>query len=116
MAYFAELNENNIVLRVISVADSDTINELGEEDEAVGAEFCASLLNGRWLQTSFNNRIRKQFASIGFTYDKDADVFIVPQPYPSWSLDENYDWQPPVPAPTSEGMWSWNEERQQWTD
>ena len=116
MAYFAELDDNNIVKRVISIADQDTMNANGVEDEQVGATFCAALFGGRWVQTSYNNRIRKQYAGIGYTYDEDADVFIVPQPYPSWTLDDEHDWQPPVPAPTTEGMWGWDEEQQKWTD
>ena len=87
MAHFAELDENNIVLRVIVVGDEDTADEDGNEVEAIGIEFCQNLLGGSWIQTSYNDNIRKHFAGIGFQYDSDADVFILPQPYPSWSLD-----------------------------
>jgi hypothetical protein len=66
-------------------------------------------------RTSYNNNIRKQYAGIGYTYDAINDVFIAPQPYPSWSLDENFDWQPPTPMPT-EGMWYWNEEELTWKE
>lgn len=102
MAYFAEV-DNGVVQRVISVHDND---------EANGAEFCHDLLGGVWVQTSYNNRIRKQFAGIGFTYDAKADVFIRQQPFPSWTLDANYDWQPPTPKP--DGMYQWNEQNQIW--
>ena len=102
MAYFAEV-DNGVVQRVISVHDND---------EANGAEFCHNLLGGTWVQTSFNNRIRKQFCGIGYTYDPIADVFVQPQPFPSWTLDSNHDWQPPIPKP--DGMYDWNETEQSW--
>ena len=106
MAHFAEINDNNIVQRVLVVNNSL---------EHRGADFLANDLGlgGHWIQTSYNNNFRKQFAGIGFTYDADADVFIAPQPYPSWSLDENFDWQPPTPRP-SEGRWVWDEESLIW--
>jgi len=107
MAHFARI-ENNLVTEVLVVH-----NDL----EHRGADFLANDLGlgGTWIQTSYNNNIRKQFASIGYTYDSIADVFIAPQPYPSWSLDVNHDWQPPTPMPT-EGRWSWNEETLSWDE
>ena len=107
MAYFAEIDENNIVKQVLAVDDSL---------EHRGAEFLANDLNlgGTWIQTSFNNKIRKQFASIGFIYDQKNDVFIRPQPYPSWLLDENFDWQAPKPKP--EGNWYWDESQYDWVE
>ena len=102
MAHFAEIL-NGVVQRVIVVHDND---------EANGAQFCHDLLGGVWVQTSYNNRIRKQFAGIGYTYDSNADVFIAPQPYPSWTLDSNYDWQAPTPKPDND--YYWNEEQQTW--
>jgi hypothetical protein len=66
-------------------------------------------------RTSYNNNIRKQYAGIGFTYDAVNDVFIAPQPFASWSLDNDFNWQPPTPRP--EGMgWYWNEAEQVWLD
>jgi len=105
MAHFAEIDSNNKVSRVIVVAD---------EHEANGAEWCSSLLGGVWVQTSYNSRIRKQYAGIGFTYDAEADVFIAPQPFPSWSLDDNHDWQAPTPKP--EGDWVWDESDLAWVE
>ena len=105
MAHFAEIDSSNTVLRVIVVAD---------EHEANGAEWCHDLLGGTWVQTSYNHNIRKQYAGVGFTYDADSDVFIAPQPYPSWTLDTNHDWQPPTPKP--EGDWWWNESEQSWVE
>lgn len=106
MAHFAELDNNNIVIRVVVVPD---------DQEHRGQEFLAEdlAMGGRWLQTSYNHRIRKQYAGIGYTYDEAADVFIAPAPYPSWQLDSNHDWQPPVPRPV-EGRWHWNEEQLEW--
>lgn len=108
MAHFAEIDNNNVVLRVIVVAD---------EYESNGAEWCNNLFGGTWIQTSYNNRIRKQFAGIDFTYDADADVFIAPQPYPSWTLDANYDWQPPTSMPSdasTENPYKWSEKDLEW--
>jgi hypothetical protein len=66
-------------------------------------------------RTSYNGNIRKQYAGVGFTYDAVNDVFIAPQPYPSWSLDENFDWQAPTPMPT-ESDWYWSEENGEWLE
>jgi len=103
MAHFAEIDSTNTVLRVIVVAD---------EHEANGAEWCNKLLGGTWVQTSYNGRIRKQYAGIGFVYDAVKDQFVAPQPYASWSLDSNNDWQPPTPKP--EGSFYWDEETLAW--
>lgn len=107
MAHFAEIDANGIVKQVLVVPD---------QEEHRGQDYLANDLGlgGTWIQTSYNNRIRKQYAGIGFKYDADADVFITPQPFDSWLLDENYDWQPPVPMPDEEGMWKWNEEELAW--
>ena len=102
MAHFAEILDG-VVQRVIVVHDNE---------EANGAQFCHDLLGGEWLQCSYNNRIRKQFPSAGFTYDDVADQFVAPQPYASWTLDENNDWQPPTPKP--DGDYHWQEDTQTW--
>ena len=115
MAHFAELDENNNVLRVIVVGDQDTADDQGNEVEAIGIEFCQNLLGGNWIQTSYNDNIRKQYAGIGFSYDSDADVFIGLQPFPSWSLDDNYDWQAPTPRPDGFN-WDWDEDSQTWVE
>jgi len=106
MAYFAEIDENNIVTRVLSVDDSL---------EHRGQDFLANDLGlgGTWIQTSFNGTIRKQFASIGYTYNENADVFVRQQPFPSWTLDENFDWQPPIPWPEDRDCY-WDEATQSW--
>lgn len=78
MAHFAELDETNIVLRVIVVANEDCSDQDGAENEAIGALFCHRLLGGRWIQTSYSGRIRGKYAGIGDTYDTDADLFVPP--------------------------------------
>ena len=109
MAHFAEIDDNNVVLRVLVV---------GDDQEHRGQEFLANDLNlgGTWIQCSYNNNIRKQYPSENYTYDPVNDVFITPKPYESWSLNENFDWESPIPRPedTDEGTWNWNEEDQQW--
>lgn len=114
MAHFAELDENNIVLRVIVVHNSDCLDVNGNESEAVGVGFCVKLFGGNWVQTSYNGNIRKHYAGIGYKYDAALDAFISPQPYPSWTLDADCNWQAPVPMPNDGNFYVWNEETQQW--
>ena len=71
-------------------------------------------LGGTWIQTSYNNNFRKQYAMIGGTYDSVNDVFIDIRPFDSWSLDDNYNWQPPTPYPDDGNLYSWNEDNQRW--
>ncbi len=88
MAHFAELDLNNIVLRVI-VVDNEVLIDNGQESEVKGITFCENLLGGRWVQTSYNGNIRKNYAGIGYTYDTQRDAFIAPQPEgEGWLLDE----------------------------
>ena len=117
MAHFAQLNEDNIVTQVIVVSNEDTANADGVEQESVGAEFCNRLLGGTWKQTSYNARIRKNYAGIGFTYDSDRDAFIPPQPFASWTLNEDTcQWQAPVSMPEDGKLYTWNEEAQAWEE
>ena len=117
MAHFAELDENNVVLQVIVVHNNELLDDEGQENEVKGVEFCNSLFgHTNWIQTSYNHNMRKQFAGVGFTYDDVNDVFVAPQPYPSWSLDENHDWQAPIPMPEDDKGYSWNEETQTWDE
>ena len=102
MSHFAKLN-NNIVTEVI-VAEQDFINS-----GAVGDSFL-------WVQTSYNNNFRKQYAGIGYTYNKVNDVFILPQPFASWTLDASFDWQPPTAKPDDDKMYAWNEDTQAWNE
>jgi hypothetical protein len=107
MAHFAEINENNTVLRVLVVPDAQ---------EHRGQDFLANDLNlgGTWIQCSYNNNIRKQYPGIGYTYYPDADVFVAPQQYVSWTLDANHDWQPPTPMPDDDNAYYWDEPSQTW--
>jgi len=116
MAHFAELDENNIVQRVIVVANEKTSDEDGNENEEIGIYFCKTLYGAEtmWKQTSYNWNFRKQYAGIGFTYDVSNDIFVSPQPYESWTLDENFDWQPPVEKPDDGNEYTWDEENQEW--
>jgi len=122
MAHFAEIDSNNVVQRVIVVANKDTADASGVEKEHIGAAFCESLLGGNWKQTSYNATIRKHYAGIGYAYDAARDAFIPPQPYPSWSLDADCNWQAPVPMPDDAGtgeppkMYSWDEDTQSWVE
>ena len=110
MAHYAFLDENNIVTEVIVGIDETELIE-GVEPEIWYGNF----RNQKCIRTSYNNKIRKQFASIGFFYDEENDVFIRPQPFPSWSLDSNFDWQPPIARPTT-GNWAWNESMGEWVN
>ena len=128
MAHFAELDENDTVLRVIVVSDEDAID---------GEVFCNNLLGGSWKQTSYNTHggvhydpdtgtpddgvaFRKNYAGKGYVFDDTRDAFMIAQPYPSWILDENtcY-WEPPVPKPVpplaeSGGYYKWDEPTVNW--
>lgn len=118
MAYFAEVDENGIVLQVISISNNDAPDPAPTESEPLGQAFISDALglSGTWVQTSYSGRIRKQYAGPGFRYDADADVFIAPQPFPSWTLDTNHDWQPPTPMPTEGGPWFWDEDTLSWVE
>ena len=110
MAHYAFLNNNNVVTEVITGIDETELIE-GLDTETWYGNFRGQICK----RTSYNNNIRKQYAGIGYTYDANNDVFISPQPYPSWSLDSNFDWQPPTPMPT-EGIWIWDEDNLSWTE
>ena len=117
MAHFAELDETNIVKQVIVVNNNELLDENGNESEAKGVAFCQSLFGGNWVQTSYNGNIRKNYAGTGYTYDPVADHFFAPQPYPSWILDENAKWQPPIPFPTETGkFFAWDEANLRWAE
>ena len=117
MAYFALLDEFGTVVQVIAVSNDDAPDPATANSEPLGQAFIAGSLGlpGDWRQTSYNGNFRKQYCGPGFTYDADADVFIAPKPYPSWTLDANHDWQPPTPMPT-EGEWSWDEATLAWVE
>jgi hypothetical protein len=115
MAHFAKI-ENGIVTQVIVVGNEDTSDAHGTEKEYIGAAFCERLFGGDWKQTSYNGRIRKNYAGIGFTYDEGRNAFIPPQPFPSWTLvEDTCQWAAPVAMPT-DGFYSWDETTQSWIE
>lgn len=109
MAHYAFLDENNQVTEVIAGIDETELIE-GLHPETWYGNFRGQVCK----RTSYNNRIRKQYAGIGYSYNPVADVFIAPQPFPSWTLDTNYDWQPPKPKP--EGRFYWDEDKLDWVN
>ena len=117
MAHFAQLNEENLVTQVIVVANQDTADQDGVENEAIGIEFCTNLLGGKWVQTSYNGNIRKNYAGIGYKYDATLDAFIPPQPFASWTLNnETAQWEAPTPCPTDDKKYTWNEDTLAWVE
>lgn len=115
MAHFAELDNNNIVLRVITFSN-DEVNANGGDLSVNAENFVSARHGGSWKQTSYNNNFRKQYAGIGFKYDNIKDKFIRPKPYSSWSLDNNDDWKAPVEYSnnTNNYITIWNEEELKW--
>ena len=110
MAHFAQIDENNIVINILVVPD---------EQQHRGEEYLSQDLGlgGRWIQTSYNNNIRKVFAGLGYIYNEELDVFLAPQPYPSWVIDPIQQvWVSPTPRPEPiEGkVHIWEEETQSW--
>lgn len=108
MAHFAEIDNDNKVVRVLVVPD---------EQEHRGQDFLANDLGlgGTWVQTSYNAKIRKNYAGIGFTYDANRDAFIAPKPFDSWLLnEETCQWKAPVDYPTDGLMYQWNEDKKDW--
>ena len=115
MAHFAKLDENNIVTEVLVVNNDVLLKTDGTESEYKGKVFLNGLFgSATWVQTSYNGNFRKQYAGIGYTYDETNDVFIAPQPFNSWTLDENFDWKPPTPYPNDGKPYNWNEETLSW--
>lgn len=116
MAHFAEIDQNNTVIRVVVVDNRDTSDANGVEREHIGAAHLEKILGGTWKQTSYNNSFRKRYAGVGYSYDARRDAFIPPRPYESWLLDENTcDWQAPVPCPDDGQRYQWDEQNLQWS-
>lgn len=117
MAHYAELDDNNIVLRVIVGVDEP------HDGEAIYAQTTGTI----WKKTSYNTYagehllggtpFRKNYAGIGFTYDSQRDAFIAPKPYASWTLNEQTcQWDAPVPMPKDDKFYAWLEEARQWIE
>ena len=110
MAHFAQINENNIVQKVLVVPN---------EQEHRGQEFLVNDLGlgGTWIQTSYNNNIRKNYAGIGYTYDPERDAFIAPKTFTKWVLnEETCIWEAPTPYPTDDKRYVWNDNRGEWEE
>jgi hypothetical protein len=116
MAYFATLNESNIVIRVESINNVVILDDDDVEQEQLGIDFLISLYGaGNYKQTSYNRNIRKNFAGIGDTYDTTRDAFIPPKPYASWTLVEDTClWEAPVAYPDDDKYYEWNEAITNW--
>ena len=104
MAHWAQLDDNNVVVQV-------TVGDNNDPDE--GYQWLIDNLGGRWIKTSFNNKIRVRYAGIGMTYDESLDAFLLPKPCESWVLDSDYRWQPPIPYP-ADGDYEWDESIINW--
>lgn len=121
MAHFAKLDKNNTVIEVITFYN-DEVNANGGDLSVEAENFVSARHGGTWKQTSYNGNFRKQYAGVGWSYDAAKDIFIVPQPYSSWSLDSNNDWQAPIEEPntkvfdadTNIYFYKWKELTQEW--
>ena len=126
MATFAKIGLNSKVIEVLSVHNNELKDSNGVEQENIGIDYLTKLTGWSiWKQTSYNTNggihklggtpLRKNHASIGYTYDEDRDAFIAPKPYASWVLNETTcQWEAPIALPDTENIYTWNEETQQW--
>jgi hypothetical protein len=115
MAHFAKLDEDSKVTGVYVIHNNELLVD-GVEQESKGIEFITQLMgDGTYVQTSYNNNFRKNYAGTSYSYDAERDAFISPKPYDSWSLNEDTClWVPPVPMPEDGKAYQWNEESQEW--
>ena len=118
MAHFAELNSNNIVLRVITVNNTVLLDENGNESEEIGVNFCNTLLgNSLWKQTSYNNNFRNVYATVGGSYDPSNNVFINIKPFNSWVLNSSFKWESPIGNQPDDGKkYIWDELNLSWAE
>ena len=109
MSLFANIDDNNKVVNVIVVSDS-----ISDQDSA---EYLKKFGEGRWVRTSIDGGARRAYATIGAAYLPDRDAFLPRQRYESWVFSEDsWEWEPPVPIPTSTGPWRWSEETKSWVN
>lgn len=113
MAHYAFIDDNNIVVEVIVGRNENEIVDGISDWEKHYEEFRPGL---KCVRTSYHGNIRKNYAGIGFTYDPINDWFFAPQPYPSWVLDAEAQWKPPVPYPMDDKKYIWNEETVSWIE
>jgi hypothetical protein len=111
MAHYAFLDSNNIVIDVITGIDETELIE-GLDTETWYGNFRGQVCK----RTSYNGNIRKQYCGVGYSYNAEADVFVAPQPFASWSLDSNFDWQAPVARPTDDKFYTWSEDDLNWKE
>lgn len=123
MAHFAEIDSNNVVLRVIVVDNKDTSTPDGTEVESIGVAFCQRLFGGNWVKTSYNGNIRKNYAGMGYTYNAGLDAFVPPKPFASWVLnDTTAQWEAPTSMPSDAGTgespkrYTWDEATTSWVE
>ena len=110
MAHWAEIDNNNIVIKVL-VTDNNDPN--GDE----GYQWLIDNLGGRWIQTSYNRNFRKNFAGPGSIYDEEEDIFLPAKPFDSWILNkELYWWEPPFFPPQDDKFYAWQEETLSWIE
>jgi len=117
MAHFCKINSQNIVELVVVVDNSVLLDENNTEQEFLGIEYLKSIYgqNTNWVQTSYHGNFRKLFAGTGFIYKPQEDIFVFPQPYPSWTFNQvTQDWDPPIPFPNDGEGYYWDEESQTW--
>jgi hypothetical protein len=119
MAHYAELDEHDVVLRVLVVRNEDEQDEHGDDSEEKGIAYLQSIFgaNTRWMRTSYHGNIRKRFASSGMTYHSDIDAFALPQPYKSWTLNKaTAEWEAPIPKPVPKNFefYVWDEATLSW--
>jgi hypothetical protein len=122
MAHFVQLDENDIVIKVIVIDNNDILDNDGKESEELGVKFCKKVYgeNTVWLQTSYNSSFRKNYAIIGEIYDRKRDAFRVKEPpLLSWILDEETcQWKPPINPPSdfANKLYNWDETTKSWID
>ena len=109
MAHYAFLDDNNIVTEVIPGRNEDEVVDGISDWEAHYAE----VRGQRCIRTSYNNNIRGTFAGIGYSYNEEEDIFVTPQPFPSWTRNGSF-WEAPTPMPTEGGPWMWVEADLNW--
>tara|TARA_R110002049_G_scaffold304427_3_gene499617 strand:- start:1899 stop:2291 length:393 start_codon:yes stop_codon:yes gene_type:complete len=122
MANYAEKSKTPVdylpnafeILRVLVVDNDTLLDENGIEHESRGVDYLTWLVGGEWVQTSYNARIRGRYAAPGMLYLADQDIFVEPRPFPSWTLNVQGIWQPPVPMPEGEATYTWEEETLSW--
>jgi len=123
MAYFAELDSNNVITRIIIIEDKHLKDIFGKEDDDIGIGYCKKYFNSlsKWKRVYHNPRTT-DIGGVGSIYDEQLGIFVLPQPFPSWSLNrESKKWDPPIPEPelTEEEKlkkmnYRWNEETKEW--